>query len=193
MHAICDAFEIKVFHPKAYRPQGNSYAEQSVGKWKTFAKRIFINAGMSPERVSKVSRYPNDWDQYVDWGMLTINRDINNATDRQPQHLMINQGNRLRQYIINENALRKQKNQKSKSSKSSSSSSLSRTSSYDSSENEPIVSNKKNINLNRNEKELATNMLFDESQYEDGFHFSEKNCFGQNSNNPKQGILKMLN
>ncbi len=203
LHAISNAFDIKVFHPKPNRPQGNSYAEQSVAKWKRFARRMFVNAGISAERVSKVSRFPIDWDQYADWGMFNINQDVNSASDRLPQHLMINQGNRLRQYVINENAIRKQKQNKTKllpttllSSLSSSSSSSSLPSSSndddDSSENKPILTNKPNINLSCEEKELANKMLFDSSQYEQCFDYSERNCFSQNANNPKVGKLSFM-
>ncbi len=105
--AMAEYLNCEVLNTRSHRPQGNSYAELSVKKWKNFFKTLLItSANFTYSDLSLMKNYPKDWDQWTYIGMLKMNQNCNQATNEMPIHTMINSGNKLKYHLLN---LRKSK------------------------------------------------------------------------------------
>ncbi len=200
LEAISEILDIKVHNTQAMRPQANSYAELSVNKWKTWLKRLLVNEGdYSMDQLKHMKNYPRDWDQYSDRGMFEINNSSNVAALEKPQHVMINQGNQLKYYLLDlrkaEQLKLKQKTDKNSKHISDEDIDISdnNQNNCDSKTGESKITElREAVSQELNELDIADCMLYMPPDNQKSFAYGTSNCFGQNANDPTKKKTALL-
>ncbi len=191
MKAILAFLNIKGINTRPYRPQGDSYAELSVKKWKKWFKRVVLNSTSRYREIdlARTSDWPRDWDQYSDRAQLAINSIVNPATKLKPMNFFLNKGNHLLEYLLEHGDPFKKKS----------------LSLDDKSERDCVDVNIESITLADAEVksqpdasdfydqfEFNQDLISQPNPRESEYGYSRANCFGRNANdisNDKMSIL----
>ncbi len=179
---------IKGINTRPYRPQGDSYAELSVKKWKKWFKRIVLNSTSRYREIdlAKTSDWPRDWDQHSDRAQLAINSIVNPATNLKPMNFMLNKGNHLLEYLLENGDPFKQKSSSVPLNPNSNSNTNSNSNS-NSNSNQPARERDFYDNFEFNQ-DLITQPNPKESEY----GYSRANCFGRNANDVSNNKMSIL-